>query len=227
MPRGELGPGKLRFALLPNILGRVGAKQAVADAQRAIQLQMGPVVERISEGLRNGFRPFLELLPIRGVAGAKAFRHAGRPHGAPLVMVAAEPDLREILESAVGGDFGRRQMAVVVEDRQIAGEFVIQTRRPIVFQQKVFGDKDVFHSHAVQLVRTNIWVGEEITVARCKGTVPFSSDENWDSPPLIDSSVLMAYTNPPISSIMDIGVAAKNRNRSQAGDWLIFQPLEG
>jgi radical SAM superfamily enzyme YgiQ (UPF0313 family) len=32
-----------------------------------------------------------------------------------------------------------------------------------------------------------VGAGEEITVALPKGTVPFSSDENWDSPPRIDS----------------------------------------
>jgi hypothetical protein len=32
--------------------------------------------------------------------------------------------------------------------------------------------------------------GESITVAFPKGTVPFSSNDNWDSPPLIHSPVL-------------------------------------
>jgi hypothetical protein len=36
----------------------------------------------------------------------------------------------------------------------------------------------------------NLRTGEETTVAIRKGTVPFSSNENWDSPPLIDSPVL-------------------------------------
>jgi hypothetical protein len=33
-------------------------------------------------------------------------------------------------------------------------------------------------------------IGEPITVALPKGTVPFSSNENWDSPPLIPSPIL-------------------------------------
>ncbi len=33
-------------------------------------------------------------------------------------------------------------------------------------------------------------IGESITVALRKGTVPFSSNENWDSPPLIDLPIL-------------------------------------
>jgi hypothetical protein len=37
-------------------------------------------------------------------------------------------------------------------------------------------------------------IGESITVAISKGTVPFSSDENWDSPPVIDS--------PPLTTTM-------------------------
>ncbi len=34
--------------------------------------------------------------------------------------------------------------------------------------------------------------GESITVALPKGTVPFSSDENWDSPPVVSSPILNA-----------------------------------
>ena len=41
--------------------------------------------------------------------------------------------------------------------------------------------------------RSRGWLrtGESITVAFPKGTVPFSSNENWDSPPLIHSPVLI------------------------------------
>ncbi len=39
-------------------------------------------------------------------------------------------------------------------------------------------------------------IGKLITVAFQKGTVPFSSNENWDSPPLIDSPAL-SEAQPP------------------------------
>jgi hypothetical protein len=41
-------------------------------------------------------------------------------------------------------------------------------------------------AHLVELVR----IGESITVVIRKGTVPFSSNENWDSPRLIHSPIL-------------------------------------
>ena len=123
---GELGLGELGVALAPNALGRVGAQQPVADAQRPLQFQVRPVVQRVAERLRHGLGPLLELLPIRGVAGAIALRHAGRPHRPPLVVIAGKPDLRQILEAAVLGHLGGRKMAVVVDDRQIAGIAMIQ-----------------------------------------------------------------------------------------------------
>jgi hypothetical protein len=48
-----------------------------------------------------------------------------------------------------------------------------------------FGKSGSFFSHDVALR-----IGESITVALQKGTVPFSSDENRDSPPLIYSPIL-------------------------------------
>jgi cytochrome b6-f complex iron-sulfur subunit len=54
-------------------------------------------------------------------------------------------------------------------------------------------------SRGVWIVRLR--TGEEITVALPKGTVPFSSDKNWDSPPLIDSPALSQRGRPRICAL--------------------------
>jgi len=55
-------------------------------------------------------------------------------------------------------------------------------------------------------------IGESITVAIAKGTVPFSSDENWDSPPVISSPLLSREYG-----IMD---SRNTRVAVNMGDWL-------
>ncbi len=44
--------------------------------------------------------------------------------------------------------------------------------------------------------RRTVRTGKGITIALRKGTVPFSSNENWDSPPLIDSPALTCCEPP-------------------------------
>ena len=141
-----------RCTASPDALGRLGTEQPVADAERALQFQVRPVVERIAERLRHGLGPFLELLPVRGVAGAEAFGHAGRAHRPPFVVIAVEPDLREVVEPVILGHLPRRQMAVVVDDRQIAGVAVIQFDGRIVLQQEILGDERVAHRGCLPVV---------------------------------------------------------------------------
>ena len=137
--------GQQCVALLPDSLRRLGIEQPVADTKRPFEFQVGPVIQRIAERFGHNLGPLLELLPVAGVAGAIAFRHAGRAHRPPFVMIAVEPDLRQVGEAVVLGNLPRRQVAVVVDDRQITGELVIKLDRAVVLQKKVFGDEDVVH----------------------------------------------------------------------------------
>ena len=50
--------------------------------------------------------------------------------------------------------------------------------------------RDRRHDQPIRLDEEAVRSGESITVAPWKGTVPFSSDENWDSPPVIFRSIL-------------------------------------
>src|SRR5260370_688122 len=57
---------------LPNARGGRFVEQLV-DAEIALQLQMGPMVERIAQRVRNRLRPGHEFLARRRLAGAVAF----------------------------------------------------------------------------------------------------------------------------------------------------------
>ena len=111
------------------------------DPEVAFEFQMGPLVERIAQGVRHGASPCEELVVVRRVAGAEALFDAVGPHGAPLVVVALEPDLKQVGKAAVGGNVVGRKMAVVVEDRLSLGVLVEQTLRGFGVQQKIFVDE--------------------------------------------------------------------------------------
>ena len=144
-PAGELVPGQLLPGFLPDALGRLAAKQPIADAQRSAEFHVGPVIQRVAERGGDGLGPFLELLAIRGVARAITFLHAVGAHRAPLVMVAVEPGLGEVLELLIFGDLLRRQVTMVVDNRHVARVLVVQRDRSIVLQQKVLCNEDVLH----------------------------------------------------------------------------------
>ena len=60
-----------------------------------------------------------------------------RAHGAPLVMVALEPDFIEICEAAVLSDFLRGQMRVEIENWLRRGVFVIEMSCGFGFEKKI------------------------------------------------------------------------------------------
>lgn len=57
---------------------------------------------------------------------------------APFIMVAAEPDLGDIVKFAVFIDFLRVDVAVVVDDRHLLRIFVVQPSRGLRGKQKIF-----------------------------------------------------------------------------------------
>ena len=88
---GELGEPELLVALVEDFACGL-RREELLDAEGGLQLQVGPVVEGVAEGVGHGLGPLLELLPVGGVlAGAVALVDAVGAHGAPLVVVAAEP----------------------------------------------------------------------------------------------------------------------------------------
>ena len=145
-PRRALRCGEHRVAVVPDGISRGGREESVVDPERAVQLEVGPVVERIAERIGDGFRPFVVLLPVGRVSGAEPFGHAVAAHGAPFVVVAVKPDLREVFVRLVLGDLLRRQVAVVIDDGQILGVLVIQHAGKLGFEEEIFVNERGFES---------------------------------------------------------------------------------
>ena len=120
-----IGLGKLLASLLPDFVGRLG-RQAFCNTEIAGQFELCPVVKRIAQQVGHGRRKGIKLLAIRRRTGDQRLIDAIRAHRAPFVMVAAQPQLSEILPASVGGNVGWWQMTVVINDRQMCGVFVIQ-----------------------------------------------------------------------------------------------------
>src|SRR5262245_58481567 len=85
----------------------------------ALQFDVGPVIKRIAQSVRNGGGPGLKLTERIGVAGAEPLRHAIGTHRPPFVMIALEPDFKKIIEGTILGDVLWRQVAMIIEDRLV------------------------------------------------------------------------------------------------------------
>ena len=131
---------ELFVAEVPDLLGRIAVQDAVI-AEVALQLQMAPVIERVADGQLQRFRPLLELFAVGRAARDVIFIHAVGAHLAPFVMVAAQPDLRDVVEFAVFADLLRIDVAVIVEDRHVLGEVVEQMLRGVGRQQEILVHK--------------------------------------------------------------------------------------
>ena len=134
------GGGQFFVRLFPDFGGGFFVEQ-FRDAEITLQFQMRPVIERIAERVRHGGGPGLELVEGIGIARAKTFRDAVGPHGAPFVVIAFEPDFKQIFELAVRRDVARRNVAVVIENRLGLGVFVVKLAGRLGAQQKIFVDE--------------------------------------------------------------------------------------
>lgn len=120
--------------------------QQFRHAERGFQFEVRPMVQRVAHRKGNRFCPFLELFPIgRILARAETFVDTVRPHGAPLVMVALQPDFREVFEPVIRGHVFGNQVAMVVDDRHFGRMLVVKTFRRRRLQQEVVV-VELFHS---------------------------------------------------------------------------------
>ena len=138
---GKRGLLQFRVGQLPDFRGVLFVDQQI-DAEIAAQLEVRPVVQRVAQRLRHGPRVGEKLVVIaRGVPGDEVLRHAVGPHRPPLVMIAGQPDLIEILEAAVGGDLVGRQVAVVIEDGLVDGMLKVERAGPAGREQEIVGQE--------------------------------------------------------------------------------------
>ena len=133
---GEGGGGELGVGEFPD-LGRVGLVDEQLDAEVAAELEVRPVVKRITHQLRNDAAEGEELVVVGGGAGDEVLINAGCAHGPPLVVIAAEPDFGEVAELFVRRDLIGREMAVVVVDRLCLCDVVVEAARGLGSEQEV------------------------------------------------------------------------------------------
>ncbi len=126
--------------MLPDFRCRPFIQQFV-DAEIALQFEMRPVIERISEALRDRGGPGEEFVVGRSFAGAKSFGDTVGTHGAPFVVITLQPDLEEIAKLPVGGDVRRGEMGVEIKDGLAGGKFVVETAGGSVLEQEILVDK--------------------------------------------------------------------------------------
>ena len=96
------------------------------------------MVERVAHRIGNRLGPLLELLPIgRILARAILLIDPVGAHGAPFVVVAFEPDLRQVVETVIRSHVLGNQVAMVVDDRHLGRMVVVKTLRSLGLQQEV------------------------------------------------------------------------------------------
>ena len=118
--------------LVEYFLGCIGAQQGI-DAEVAAQLQVGPVVQWIADGGWHGGGPSLKFLIERHITGAILFVDAIGAHGPPFVMVAFEPNLAKALKVAILCNHLGREVAVEINDGQLAGVLMVETLGCLAF----------------------------------------------------------------------------------------------
>ena len=108
------------------------------------QLQMGPVIEGVANGAGQNFGPGVKLFPVRGIAGDHSFGSAIGTHGAPFVVVAAQPSLGDVVKLTVLCNLSGIHMAVVIHDGHFGRILMIKSTGRRGRQQKVLIHKS-FH----------------------------------------------------------------------------------
>lgn len=134
-PRGKAARGELPIGLLPDAVGRRGLEQLV-DAEVAAEFEVGPVEERVAEGVGHRRGPGGEFVAWGGGPGDQVFGHAVGPHRPPLVMVSLQPDGVKTFKPAVLGDVAGAQMAVVVDDWLPRGHPLVEVCRNFAGEQE-------------------------------------------------------------------------------------------
>ena len=140
---------QLLVAEVPDFLGSLAVQHALI-AEVLLQLEVAPGIHRVADGHFQALGKLLEALAVGLVAGDILLGHAVGTHHAPLVVVtevvvaavgqdlmAAQPDLRNILKTAVLINFLRGNMAVIVDDGQLGRIIMVQVLRGGGLQQKV------------------------------------------------------------------------------------------
>ena len=114
-----------------------GRVQHLVYTEDTAQLEVSPMIERITHGMLHGVRPFFKLLVSWFVSRDIFFRYAVGTHGAPFVVVSTKPYLRQVGKLVVVGYLLWDQVAVIIDDRHFRCVFVIQFLGGIRLEQEI------------------------------------------------------------------------------------------
>ena len=106
-------------------MGAMGATSTTRDVRRIDLSNFETRKAEIADQLWHRTCPGQEGAIVGRMPGDIFFRHAVGAHGAPLVVIAAEPGMRQVAKARVAGHVSGRQMAVVVDDRHLRRVVVI------------------------------------------------------------------------------------------------------
>ena len=115
--------------------------QKVIYAEDSCELEVSPVVERVSHCIWNSLRPLLELLVAVTSSGDEFFRNTVATHSSPFIMVTSEPHLGKVSELIVVSYHLRHKVAVIVDDRHLLCALVIELASIIIGEHEVVIDK--------------------------------------------------------------------------------------
>ena len=125
IPCRKLQRLQLGIAQVPDFLSGIGVQNALVT-KIILQFQMAPVVHGVADAPGQRLGKFLELLPIRCVAGDVVFVHTIGAHDAPLIVVTAQPEPGDILELHILINCLGIQMAMVIHDGHFLCRFVVK-----------------------------------------------------------------------------------------------------
>ena len=134
----ELGLLQLLVTLVENLAGGLGAQQLL-NTKGGLQLQMCPVIQRVTQCIGHRFSPLLKLLPVASVlTRAVLLVNAIGTHGAPLVVVAAQPKFGNALEAMVVSHHFGNKMTMVIDDGHLSRMIVVQVLSYLSLQHEIF-----------------------------------------------------------------------------------------
>ena len=141
---GKAGLSELGVGKVPDLLSGFAVQDALV-AKVTLKLQVAPLKDGVAHATAQGLGPLLELLASRCIAGNEALVDAVGTHQAPLVVVAAQPNLGDVFKTLVVPDLLGRNVAVVVNDGHTLGKVVEQLLAGFGAQQEILIVHEVFH----------------------------------------------------------------------------------
>ena len=153
--RGMLAVGKDGLGLFPYLRGGLCVERLV-NTEIALKLKMRPVIDRVSNSVGQAPGKGKELFIVSRIAGHETLFHAVCADNAPLVMVAQQPQLRQVIGGLILAYLLRAEMAVIVNDRLRGSVLMVQFLRSFGTEQKILIHKFFHVSLPFQIFRVSV-----------------------------------------------------------------------